>query len=97
MTLRRYSRTPLIKGGRMYGTPRSAYLINRGVKTGVISSTTYRSVEGDRLDILAGNFYGDGRLWWVLAAASGIGWSLQVQPDTIVNVPDIAQVSSLVG
>ena len=97
MTLRRYSRTPLIKGGTCYSTHRSAYLIYRGVESGLISSTTYKTTEGDRLDVLAGRFYGDGRMWWVLAAASGVGWSLQVQPDTIIRIPDIGQVSQLVG
>ena len=81
----------------MYGTPRSAYLIYRGVDLGAISSIIYKSKEDDRLDILAGKFYGDGRLWWVLAAASGIGWSLQVSPNTIIKVPDITQIAQIVG
>mgnify|MGYP001416916754 CR=1 FL=1 len=97
MTLRRYSRAPLIRGGKSYGTSRSAYLIHRGVELGIIESSMYTTTGDDRLDILAGRFYGDGRLWWVLAAASGIGWGLQVPPGTVIKVPKISQVSQLVG
>ena len=31
--------------------------------------------------------YGSSDLWWILAAASGIGWALQVPPGTVVKVP----------
>ncbi len=97
MTLRRYSRSTLVNGGRSFGTSRSAYLIHRGVESGIIEHRVHKTIEGDRLDILAGEFYGDGRLWWVLASASGVGWALQVPPDTIILVPNISQVSALVG
>jgi nucleoid-associated protein YgaU len=50
----------------------------------------------ERLDTIAGKVYGDATLWWVLAAASGIGWGLQVPPDTIVNIPNIKQVEQLI-
>jgi hypothetical protein len=43
----------------------------------------------ERLDTLAGSIYGDARYWWVLAAASGVGWGLQIPPGTIVNVPSL--------
>ena len=42
-------------------------------------------------------FYKDSRFWWVLAAASDIGWGLQVPPGTIINIPNINQVSIIVG
>ena len=97
MTLRRYSRAPLIKGGTSFGTSRAAYLIHRGVETGAISSTLITTKQSARLDVLAGENYGDGRLWWVLAAASGIGWALQVPPGTVIRIPDLSQVAQLVG
>lgn len=43
--------------------------------------------EGERLDTLSGQFYGDSSYWWILAASSGIGWGLQVPPGTIIKVP----------
>ena len=40
-----------------------------------------------RLDTLAGQYYGDSRLWWVIAASSGIGWSMQVPAGTVIRIP----------
>jgi nucleoid-associated protein YgaU len=51
----------------------------------------------ERLDTIAGVAYGDGRYWWVLAAASNIGWGLQVPPGTIIRIPDLSQVAALVA
>lgn len=51
--------------------------------------------DGERLDILAAKHYGDARLWWVIAAASNIGWWMQVPPGTAVKIPtDISQITS---
>ena len=52
------------------------------------------TVAGDRLDLLAFDFYGDSTLWWIIASAN------DMQPDSLVpplgmtlripvNVPDI--------
>jgi nucleoid-associated protein YgaU len=55
------------------------------------------SKPGQRLDILAGKLYGDSSLWWVIAAASGIGWGLQIPGGTVLTVPtDISQIAMLV-
>ena len=43
--------------------------------------------EGDRFDILAQTYYGDSNLWWIIAAASGIGWGLQCPPGTVIRIP----------
>jgi hypothetical protein len=43
----------------------------------------------DRLDILASKLYGDQRLWYIIAAANGLGkGSLVVQSDTILRIPN---------
>ena len=55
------------------------------------------STQADRLDTIAGEVYGDGRYWWIIAAASNIGWGLQVPPGTIINIPDLKSVERLVG
>jgi hypothetical protein len=50
------------------------------------------------LDIIAGEYYGDGSLWWVIAGASGIGWGLQVPAGIYLRIPtDIGAVVALVG
>lgn len=59
------------------------------------SRTTLKGAE--RLDTIAGDVYGDGRYWWVIAAASNIGWGLQVPAGTLLTVPDLAQVLAIVG
>jgi hypothetical protein len=51
----------------------------------------------DRLDTLAGTLYGDARLWWVLAATSGIGWGMQIPPGTVVNVVKMSDVQKAFG
>lgn len=73
-------------------------MIRKGVERGTIITEEYISKEGDRLDHLAGKFYGNGTLWWIIAAASGIGWGLQVPPGTIIKIPrKLSQINALVG
>ena len=68
------------------------------VKNGSIRATKVVVKQGVRLDHLAGRQYGDGRLWWVIAAATGIGWWMQVPPGTVLKVPtDINEVISMIG
>jgi hypothetical protein len=46
-----------------------------------------------RLDVLAGKYYGDSQLWWVIAASSGIGWGLQVPAGTVIRIPRNVQLA----
>lgn len=49
-----------------------------------------------RLDHIAAKAYNDGSLWWIISAASGIGWSLQCPPGTVLRVPtDLNQIFDL--
>jgi nucleoid-associated protein YgaU len=94
----RYRRAPKIKGGKSYGTYFAGNTIYRAVAQGAIDTTTYITKENERLDIIAGEYYGDGALWWVIAAASSIGWGLQVPPGIQLTIPtDISQIEALVG
>ena len=97
MPFSRYNRTPIIDGGSQYGTSRAIEAIRAGIASGQIRTKQIVSRGADRLDTLAGELYGDGRLWWVLAASSNMGWGLQVPPGTIITVPQIADISALVG
>jgi nucleoid-associated protein YgaU len=96
MYINRYESDSVI-GGKILGTNGAIQRIQNAVRSGNLSVTEMTIQEGDRLDVIAGRFYGDGRLWWVIAAASGIGWWLQVTPGTLIVIPtDIAQVKGLV-
>ena len=78
--MRRYRKDRPIRGGRMLATASGMSNVRRAVRSGTLVTTKYTSKEGDRLDNLAAIYLGDSRLWWVLAATSGIGWSLQLPP-----------------
>lgn len=62
------------------------------------STDTYiRTTTVERLDLLANKFYGDLTLWWVLAAANGLGkGSLYVPVDSIIRIPDVNSISNLI-
>lgn len=97
MATSRYSFIPRIKGGRQIGTMRGLRRIYFSVRSGSIPFRTVTLKEGQRLDHIAGRSYGDSDLWWVIAAASGIGWGLQIPPGTILYVPtDLSKVYSLI-
>ena len=98
MAIRRYTRTPVINGGKQLGTPDAAPAIKTAVNAGTISTTTQILQGAERLDVIAGRIYGDARNWWIIAAASGIGWGLQVPPGTRIVIPtDLGQVAAIVG
>ena len=96
MYINRYASDNLVND-KVLATNRSIVRIREALNAGTLSTTAFTSQETDRLDVLAGRYYGDGRLWWVIAAASGIGWWLQVPSGTRIVVPtDLNQVMGLV-
>ena len=95
--MRRYDAAPLIKAGKQYGTYHPGSVLRAAVESGAIEFRSTILQEGERLDTIAGREYGDSSLWWVIAGASAIGWSLQVPPGTLIIIPtDLGKVSSLV-
>tara|TARA_B100000674_G_C37955746_1_gene969473 strand:+ start:2625 stop:2927 length:303 start_codon:yes stop_codon:yes gene_type:complete len=90
MALSRYSFVKKINFNNniIIGTNRINVNIFNAVENGLISYTSYIMSEGERLDILAGKFYNNSTYWWIIAAASGIGWGLQVPPGTFLKIPD---------
>lgn len=97
MAISRYSRTQLLDLGNQQGTSFAIQTIRKAIKAGSLPVRTIVLRGAERLDTIAGDVYGDGRLWWVLAASSDIGWGLQVPPGTIINIPDIGAISAIIG
>ena len=74
------------------------YPLFKACQVGVIPCQEHITKEGERLDQLAGKVYGDASYWWAIAAASGIGWGMQVPPGISLRVPiNIGQVEAFVG
>ena len=96
--MRRYDRAPVIKNNSQFGTVQPGAVIRAAVEAGSLPHKRLILQEGERLDTIAGREYGNSDLWWVIAGASAIGWSLQVPPGTLIIIPtDLSKVSSLVS
>lgn len=97
MATSRYSVTPKINFGFQYGTSDSVSKIRTAIASGNIQCEVIFLKEIIRLDVLAGQYYGDGRYYWVIAAASNIGFSLQVPPNTRIVIPNLQQTLQFLG
>lgn len=100
MSFSRYGTTPIIKrdGKKFYLSSSVAAEIKRRIDAGQLPFETFTLSQGQRLDIVAANYYGDASYWWVIAAASGIGWQCQVPPGTVLKIPQsIDQVARVAG
>jgi len=75
------------RGNTLLATNNTIVRVRAGVSSGVIPAQEKILTATTRLDILAHQQYGDGRLWWVIAAASGIGWWLQAPAGTRLLIP----------
>jgi len=96
MGLSRYSfSSKTSKGG--IATSKVSWRIFKAIENGSLPFSS-RTIKGnERLDHIAAKAYGSSNMWWVIAAASGIGWGLQVPPGTIIRVPkSISAVMNLV-
>jgi hypothetical protein len=61
--------------------------------TGALKCKVFTMNSTQRLDTLAGKYYGNSQHWWIIAAASGIGWGLQVPPGTLIRIPESASLA----
>lgn len=94
---RRYARSVPISFGSQYGTSYAIPAIRANVRAGNIRYQEYILAESERLDVLAGRFYGDGRFWWLICAASDCGWGLQVPPGTKIKIVNLEDAMNFVG
>ena len=93
--LSRYQESSNLKGGR-----RSAQTVKKirlAVRRGELDFREATLKEGQRLDNVAHSEYGDGRLWWVIAATSDIGWAMQAPVGTLIKIPSLSDIAKLVG
>lgn len=94
-TVYRYAETATARGG--LSTATSARNIRVAMTRGDLSYKEHVLKEGERLDIIAHQEYGDGRMWWVIAAASNIGWWPQLPPGTLLKIPtNILEISQVI-
>jgi len=97
MAVSRYRKDTIIGTPQRLATAGAIQRLRIAVANGQVATQVIVTTEGQRLDQLAGELYGDGKLWWVIAAASGIGWWLQVPPGTRLLAPvDINAVLGVV-
>lgn len=89
----------IVKNGKsIFITNKTSSKIYKATSAGEILVSQHILQEGERLDTLAFQIYGNSSYWWIIAAASGIGWGMQVPPGTILNIPkNLDIVYSYVG
>jgi len=96
--MRRYGKTARIKGGKQLATAHGCNALYHACRLGTIETQIKVVKQAERLDVIAAKYYGSSHLWWVIAAASGIGWGLQIPPGTLLKIPlNLSQVNMYVG
>jgi len=88
MAISRYAFVGLAKQGKIIGTYSNMAIIHNAVENGIVEYSTLIMEEGQRLDQIAGMAYQNSSYWWIIAAASGIGWGLQIPPGTLIKIPN---------
>jgi len=87
MTISRYSYVSKFNNGKVISNSDCIEIIKTGMDSGQILFKVIELVGSQRIDTIAGEHYGDSSLWWIIAAASGIGWGLQLPPGTLIRIP----------
>lgn len=83
----RYSFSRRIDGDKAIAASTASTIIYRATINGDLRVVERVLEEGERLDSISQEVYGSPTMWWIIAAASGIGWALQVPPGTLLRVP----------
>jgi len=95
MAISRYALSNSIRGGKGLATSNNMSIIFNACENNSINYEVYILEEGQRLDQLAGLAYKTSAYWWVIAAASGIGWGGQIPPGTVLKIP--TNLSDIMG
>ncbi len=80
-----------------YGISYALPKIRAGIDNGSIKFKQTVLKESERLDVIASIEYGDGRLGWIIAAASNIGFMPQCPPQTLIRIPDLSDVIKILS
>lgn len=97
MAISRYIKTTVLGVTRQYGTGSAVDALRQALASGLLRYDTVTLAHGVRLDVLAGKHYGSGDLWWAIAAASNIGWGLQVPAGTLIRIPNPDDIVKFLG
>ena len=76
-----------INGEEYISNSKASYRVYKAIEAGLLEYETRILEEGERLDHIAGAVYDNANYWWIIAAASGIGWGLQVPAGTYIRIP----------
>lgn len=86
----RYYRNAQIVDSRFYGVPDFVY-----ADFSDIPGKEFLIQEGDRLDIIAEQIYGDSTLWKAIMLYNDLGYFFELVPGDVIKLPvDINQVLS---
>ena len=97
MSFSRYRSDPIVRIGTLVSSNRAMRNLRIANAAGAVSTKKYVLKEGERLDTVAFREFGDGRLWWVIAIFSNIGWWLQAPAGTLLSIPtDINDIAGIV-
>lgn len=97
MARSRYTFVSRVSEGQGIGAWSAGAVIFNAVLTGELEADTVVLTQGQRLDHLSGQYYGNGSYWWIIAAASGIGWAMQCPAGTVVKIPKNLDAALSIG
>ena len=86
-----------INDGQGIGAWNNGQTIFNAVLSGALEADTIVLTQGQRLDHLAGQYYDNGSYWWIIAAASGIGWAMQCPAGTVIKIPKNLDAALSIG
>ena len=87
MARSRYARTPT-SGSMMlsYVDPTRMDYLGPDILDGV-QTVDHLFSQGERLDTIAAQYYGDDGYWWVIATVNRIGFALGITPGRVLKIP----------
>lgn len=85
MPISRYQGTKILKDDKNISYRETFEFPN--VDFSAIPHVSVSFSHGDRLDILAHKFYGQGQYWWIIAWANNLAWPFSIPEGTILTIP----------